>query len=113
MSRNRLLALIAALCAPFILASPAESTAAPTPVPDQIAGSVTYLTSTYHISTTDAIRRLQLQEQASQLEPQLADRFPNDYEGMWIDQEHGGYLRIGMVHPGLLRQATAQLSLVS
>lgn len=96
------LVLFSASAAAITPAAAGRSPAAQIPVPRQIAGSVDYLTSTYHVTQADAIRRLDLQSWSSQTEPVLARRFRAEYAGMWLDQAHGGILYIATTRPGLL-----------
>lgn len=96
------LLLLAASAASITPAAAGRFPAPRVPVPREIAGSVGYLTAKYHISQADAIRRLDLQSWASQIEPVLARRFKTEYAGMWLDQARGGILYLATTRPGHL-----------
>jgi streptogrisin C len=68
----------------------------------KVPGSVAYLTRTYHVSAKEALRRLELQSTAPAMADRLAAAFPGQYGGMWLDQDHGGVLRVAMTRPDLL-----------
>lgn len=69
---------------------------------DQVAGSVAYLKATYGIGTAEALRRLDLQREAADLDATLRRDDPATYGGMWIDQRGGGVLTIAATSPGSL-----------
>ncbi|WP_405100499.1 S1 family peptidase [Micromonospora sp. NBC_01412] len=69
--------------------------------------SVAYLSDRYGISATEAARRLALQELAPPLATTLADRFPGEYGGMWLDQSAGGVLTVAATRPESVRAAVA------
>jgi streptogrisin C len=71
----------------------------------QIRQSVDLITSTFHVSQAEAIRRLELQRDASGLADRLAQQLPNAYAGMSIDQQHGGVLVISATNPALITGA--------
>ena len=73
----------------------------------QVAESVNYLTSTYRITTSEALRRLMLQREAPRLNNQLAEQFPDSFAGTWIDQDHGGVLVVGTTQPKAMTDALA------
>ncbi len=64
-----------------------------------VAGSVDYLTSTFGVTVAEAMRRLELQRVAGELQDVLAREHPETYAGSWIDQENGGILMIGSTKP--------------
>ncbi|MFE9200557.1 trypsin-like serine protease [Micromonospora sp. NPDC007230] len=69
--------------------------------------SIAYLAGRYRISSAEAARRLALQERSAPLADRLADRFPAEYGGMWLDQAGGGLLTIGATRPEVVRAAVA------
>jgi streptogrisin C len=76
------------------------------PLPhSQVRGSVAYLTTTYGVSEEEALRRLELQRASPALAKHLAQQFPHEYAGMWLDQDNGGVLMVGMTQPELLADA--------
>jgi streptogrisin C len=64
-----------------------------------VQGSVNYLMTTYGISESEAMRRLELQRAAPVIEDLLREQEPDSYGGMWIDQEGGGKLVVAMTQP--------------
>ncbi|MFF4551095.1 hypothetical protein [Streptomyces sp. NPDC001435] len=103
--RARILALAAAvltmiLCATWAQAAPGtaaddtQGTRHTRLDPDAVRESVAYLKETYHVSDAEALRRLQLQADAQILDKKLRKERPGAYAGMWLDQDHGGVLRV-------------------
>jgi streptogrisin C len=90
------------------LKPPALSTA--TPPLAQIKQSVDYLRNAYGVTQSQAIRRLILQRNMPAISSWLQDRFPNDYAGMWLDQDHGGVAVVAATHPRTLAAALAALA---
>ncbi len=80
------------------------------PAQSRITESVLYLTSHYGVSAAEAVRRLELQRDASALADRLDQQFPDQYAGMWMDQEHGGVLVVGMTRPEVLAGAVADMA---
>ena len=64
-----------------------------------VADSLAYLTSTYKISNAEALRRLQLQDDAQRLDAILSNDQPAVYGGMQMDQDNGGILVLAMTAP--------------
>ncbi|MER7420408.1 trypsin-like serine protease [Micromonospora peucetia] len=56
--------------------------------------SVSYLRGQYGVGPDEAARRLALQELSAPLAEQLAEEFPSEYGGMWLDQAAGGVLTL-------------------
>jgi streptogrisin C len=98
--------LAALLAAP---AATARNGPAEPAVPPQIRESVAYLTSTYHISAAEAVRRLRLQADTDTLTRRLAVALPREYAGAWLDQEQGGVLDVASTRPGHTRQVISRL----
>ena len=69
--------------------------------PDAIRASIDYLTSTYKVDEAEALRRLQLQKDAQDLDGVLRREHPGEYGGMWLDQDHGGVLNVAMTNPSI------------
>ncbi len=61
---------------------------------DDQTASMAYLQAHYGTTKAEATRRLKLQGEADQLDAQLRAGYPDAYAGMWLDQSHGGVLRI-------------------
>jgi streptogrisin C len=60
--------------------------------PDSVRESMIYLQQTYGVSEAEALRRLELQADASVLQDTLLKEQPDSYAGMGIDQDNGGVL---------------------
>ncbi|MFD4669677.1 trypsin-like serine protease [Lentzea sp. NPDC058450] len=60
--------------------------------------SIDYLTRTYRVDEREAVRRLELQNTANELEATLKREAPDEYGGMWLDQEAGGKLVVTMTN---------------
>lgn len=105
--------LMVAACAEGRASGPtapaSASTQPPVAVPAQVAASVQYLRDEYGVSDAEALRRLELQRDAPRIERLLASRFPAEYAGMWLDQDHGGVLVVLATRPELLRAWVARL----
>lgn len=67
--------------------------------PSTVRESITYLMQTYGVSEREALRRLELQNDASKLEETLKREAAGEYGGMWLDQEGGGKLVVAMTKP--------------
>jgi streptogrisin C len=68
----------------------------------EVQESVNYLMSTYAVSQEEALRRLEAQRFAPALAEALAGQLPDEYAGMWLDQEGGGVLVVGTTRPDRL-----------
>jgi streptogrisin C len=71
--------------------------------PSTVKESIEYLVKTYRVSEREALRRLELQNDATKLDAALKREAAGEYGGMWLDQEAGGKLVVAMTKP-----ATAQ-----
>jgi len=60
--------------------------------PAAVAASIDYLTTTFKVSRAEALRRLDLQNDAQKLDGLLRRQQPGAYGGMWLDQDNGGVL---------------------
>lgn len=67
--------------------------------PSTVKESIEYLVSTYRVSEREALRRLELQNNATKLEATLKRDAAGEYGGMWLDQEAGGELVVAMTRP--------------
>jgi len=85
----------------------AALTASPTPAyatpsfhtsvdPTTVRESIHYLTKTYGVTEREAIRRLELQNDARALDTSLRREAPDQYGGMWLDHDRGGVLVLAM-----------------
>lgn len=101
-----------ALAAP--VSEPAQTPITVTQYPplkvSQVPGSVAYLIRRFGISEQDALRRLELQRIAPELQEKLEAAFPDEYAGTWIDQEGGGYLMVAATQPVTVDEALRGLS---
>ncbi|MFI9010835.1 hypothetical protein ACIGNX_26720 [Actinosynnema sp. NPDC053489] len=66
--------------------------------PAAVAESVRYLVENYGVSEREALRRLQLQDDAVRLDRVLRAENPGEYGGMWLDQD-AGELVVAMTDP--------------
>jgi streptogrisin C len=62
--------------------------------PKKVSASIQYLTATYKVSEAEALRRLELQNDAQKLDATLRKEHSAEYGGMWLDQDHGGVLNL-------------------
>jgi streptogrisin C len=83
---------------------------APAPPLSQIRQSVDLIRGRFHVSQAEAMRRLELQRDASALAGQLTKQLPGVYTGMSIDQQHGGILVISGTDPALVTSAVRNFS---
>ena len=67
--------------------------------PNKVQESMHYLIDTYGVSKDEALRRLELQNDAQALDALLTKQSPQSYGGMWLDQENGGQLVLAMTNP--------------
>lgn len=72
--------------------------------------SVAYLRQKYGVSEAEAQRRLALQQSAPALAAKLSASLPDEYAGLWLDQEAGGVLRVGLTKPEKLTGALAGMA---
>lgn len=79
----------------------------------EVAGSIAYLRSQYGITEAEALRRLELQRASAELNAKLAEMFPREYGGLWLDQEGGGLLDIAATDVGKIGDAIKGLPDVS
>lgn len=80
------------------------------PSPATASGSIEYLRRQYGVSAAEATRRLALQQASTGIAATLAERFPDEYAGMWLDQTAGGVLKIAMTRPEKLGAALTGLA---
>jgi streptogrisin C len=80
----------------------ATSQAAPGPSVVTASGSIAYLTQRYGVSQAEARRRLELQQRSTAIAESLAQRFPDEFGGVWLDQAAGGVLKANMTDPAKL-----------
>jgi streptogrisin C len=67
--------------------------------PNAVKESMQYLIDTYGVSKKEALRRLELQNDAQKLEKLLTAKRPGSYGGMRMDQANGGRLVLSMTSP--------------
>jgi hypothetical protein len=96
----------AALLVPGGRSVPTKAEAA---VPSQIRESVGYLTATYHVSASDALRRLRLSAAEDGLGRELSDALPGEYAGARMDQRGGGVLVVAATRPDRARRVVQGL----
>ncbi|MET9628622.1 trypsin-like serine protease [Lentzea sp. NPDC006480] len=77
--------------------------------PGTVRESIDYLKHTYKVSEREALRRLELQNDAAKLEATLKREAAGEYGGMWIDQEAGGKLVVAMTKPVAAQRHIASL----
>jgi streptogrisin C len=63
--------------------------------------SIQYLVHTFGVMQAEALRRLELQNDAQALDRDLTKSAAGTYGGMWIDQEGGGVLVLATTRPDL------------
>ncbi|HEX7307619.1 trypsin-like serine protease [Lentzea sp.] len=81
--------------------SPASAESpSPSPIdPRSVKESIAYLAATYGVNEREALRRLELQRGAAELDKWLRRVVPDQYGGMWIDQKAGGVLVVSLTDP--------------
>lgn len=99
----RLAKILGAVTASVLFASTitaAPATAGPTTTidPSTVKESIEYLVQTYRVSEREALRRLELQNDAAKLEERLRKEAAGEYGGMWLDQQTG-QLVVAMTQP--------------
>lgn len=67
--------------------------------PSAVHESMQYLTDTYGVSEREALRRLELQNDAQKLDALLKVEHPESYGGMRMDHDDGGKLVLSMTRP--------------
>ncbi|MGI5506915.1 trypsin-like serine protease [Lentzea sp. CA-135723] len=92
-----------------VTAAPANAGPTITINADSVRESLDYLQATYKVSEREALRRLQLQNDAAKLETTLKRDAAREYGGMWIDQEAGGKLVVAMTNPAAAQRRLADL----
>lgn len=68
--------------------------------------SIAYLVQTYGVGEREALRRLELQNDANKLDGILRRVAAGEYGGMWLNQEAGGVLVIAMTKPWAAQRYT-------
>jgi streptogrisin C len=96
--------LLVTLAALLVPAAPAHAV-----VPTQVRESVGYLTTTYHVGTADALRRLWLATAAEDLVRRLSSALPGEYAGARLDQRNGGVLVVAATRPEHARRVVRGL----
>ncbi|NUT20806.1 MAG: trypsin-like serine protease [Hamadaea sp.] len=100
--------LVIAICAVqsgALLGTPAVPSYAAVPSfhtsldPDAVRESMQYIIDTYKVSPAEALRRLELQNDAQKLDALLTAERPETYGGMQMDQDGGGRLILQMTRP--------------
>ncbi|WP_367130027.1 trypsin-like serine protease [Saccharothrix sp. HUAS TT1] len=76
--------------------------------PAAVAESVRYLVDNYGVSEREALRRLELQDQAVRLDGLLRKENAGEYGGMWLDQD-AGVLVVAMTEPAAAERHLAGL----
>ncbi|MFE2753600.1 trypsin-like serine protease [Actinosynnema sp. NPDC059335] len=71
--------------------------------PAAVAESVRYLVESYGVGEREALRRLELQQEAVRLDGVLRKENPAEYGGMWLDQT-AGVLVVAMTDPAAARR---------
>ncbi|WP_394617783.1 trypsin-like serine protease [Lentzea sp. JNUCC 0626] len=110
----RVAKILGAVTASLLFASTvtaAPATAGPTITidADSVRESIDYLKAQYKVSEREALRRLQLQKDATALAATLKKDAPAEYGGMWLDQEAGGKLVVAMTRPAAAQRQIAAL----
>lgn len=77
--------------------------------PATVKESIEYLVQTYGVSQREALRRLELQNDATKLEEKLKREAAGEYGGMWLDQQAGGELVVAMTKPAAAQRHIAAL----
>ncbi|MEV6608816.1 S1 family peptidase [Kutzneria sp. NPDC051319] len=111
---RRIVVLIAAVAVavPAVAASTVNAAAvsqAPTLDPATVAASMSYLEQAYGVSPAEALRRLELQLDASRLDTTLRAKASATYGGMAIDQQHGGVLTVDATDQAAIKPYLTQL----
>jgi streptogrisin C len=94
--------VVSVLAAATVMGSPAVADTVPsfhtTLDPASVRESVRYLVETYQVSEQEALRRLELQNDAVKLDQLLRRDRGGEYGGMWLDQDKG-QLVVAMTKP--------------
>lgn len=69
----------------------------------KVAASLGYLEQAYGVNQAEALRRLELQADATQLDATLRAKASTSYAGMAIDQQHGGVLTVDATDPAAVK----------
>ncbi|MBB5897572.1 trypsin-like serine protease [Kutzneria kofuensis] len=112
MRRLVVLTAAVAVAVPALVASTVNASAVggkPTLDPAAVAGSMSYLEQAYGVSPAEALRRLELQLDATRLDTTLRAKASASYGGMALDQQHGGVLTVDATDPAAVKPFLAQL----
>ncbi|SDL96723.1 streptogrisin C [Lentzea albidocapillata subsp. violacea] len=111
----RLAKILGAVAASLLFASTvtaAPATAGPTLRttidPSSVKESIDYLVQTYRVTEREALRRLELQNDAAKLEATLRKEAAGEYGGMWLDQQTGE-LVVAMTKPAAAQRQIAAM----
>ncbi|MFC0543250.1 S1 family peptidase [Kutzneria chonburiensis] len=111
MRRVVVLTAAVAVALPALVGSTVNAAAVskkPTLDPAAVAGSMGYLEQAYGVTPAEALRRLELQLDATQLDETLRAKAAEVYGGMAIDHQHGGVLVVDTTNPAAIRSLLAQ-----
>jgi streptogrisin C len=107
LSRNHFTAILAAsvgICIIVSMSGPAnavvKSLTTSTIDPATVYESMHYLMARYGVSKQEALRRLELQKTADEIDANLRTAIPDEYGGWHLDQAGGGILVVAMTNPG-------------
>ncbi|MEV6715810.1 trypsin-like serine protease [Lentzea sp. NPDC051208] len=111
----RLAKILGAVTAGLLFASTVTATSAtagPTSQttidPNSVKESIDYLVQTYRVTEREALRRLELQNDATELEATLRKEAAGEYGGMWLDQQTGE-LVVAMTKPAAAQRQIAAM----
>ncbi|SMC88306.1 trypsin-like serine protease [Lentzea albidocapillata] len=111
----RIAKILGAVTASLLFASTvtaAPATAGPashtTIDPSSVKESIDYLVQTYRVTEREALRRLELQNDAAKLEATLRKEAAGEYGGMWLDQQTGE-LVVAMTKPAAAQRQIAAM----
>jgi streptogrisin C len=94
--------VVSVLAAATVMGGPAVADTVPSSHTDldpaSVRESVRYLVETYQVSEQEAVRRLELQDDAVKLDKVLSRDRGGEYGGMWLDQDKG-QLVVAMTKP--------------
>lgn len=99
------LAAAVAVAVPVVVASTVNaSTAGVSGLdPAKVSASLGYLEQAYGVNQAEALRRLELQVDATKLDTTLRTKASASYGGMAIDQQHGGVLTVDATDPAAIK----------
>ncbi|MCX2949382.1 trypsin-like serine protease [Lentzea sp. NEAU-D7] len=111
----RLAKILGAVSASLLFASTITATSATagpalqnTVDPSSAKESIDYLVQTYRVTEREALRRLELQNDAAKLEATLRKEAAGEYGGMWLDQQ-AGELVVAMTKPAAAQRQIAAM----